>query len=246
MKVVVVGASSGLGRCIGVGLAKRGNTVALLARRADRVSDAALEAGTGSVGIRCDVTDEDQCRTAIDDAATTLGGIDSLVYATGIGHLGRLADIDAATWQNLFATNVTGASVATAAALPHLRESSGSAIYLSSISASETQPWPGLGAYIVSKAALNKLVEAWRGEYPEVGFTRIAVGETMGGEGHAASEFAAGWDLELAGEMYPIWMSRNLMSGALLETDHLVDAVDAVVKLGRSSSIPSVVVAPRQ
>jgi NADP-dependent 3-hydroxy acid dehydrogenase YdfG len=58
MRAVVVGASSGLGRCIGVGLGQRGAPVALLARRHDRLVDAAKEAGAGALAIRCDVTDE--------------------------------------------------------------------------------------------------------------------------------------------------------------------------------------------
>ena len=51
MKTVVVGASSGLGRCIGVGLAERGAHLALLARRHDRLVDAAKEAGPGTLAI---------------------------------------------------------------------------------------------------------------------------------------------------------------------------------------------------
>jgi NAD(P)-dependent dehydrogenase (short-subunit alcohol dehydrogenase family) len=46
------------------------------------------------------------------------------------------------------------------AAVPYLAASAGKVAYLSSVSASLTPPWPGLGAYIVSKAALDKLVEA--------------------------------------------------------------------------------------
>ena len=53
---------------------------------------------------------------------TALGGIDALVYAPGIGPLGRLVDTDAATWRRVFDTNVTGAAVATAAALHRLLE----------------------------------------------------------------------------------------------------------------------------
>ena len=62
MRTVVVGASSGLGRCIGTGLAQRGATVALLARRRARLDDAAKEAGPGTLAIECDVTDESSVR----------------------------------------------------------------------------------------------------------------------------------------------------------------------------------------
>ena len=50
-KTVVVGASSGLGRCIGVGLVQRGEQVALLARRRERIEAAAKEAGPGATAI---------------------------------------------------------------------------------------------------------------------------------------------------------------------------------------------------
>jgi NADP-dependent 3-hydroxy acid dehydrogenase YdfG len=109
VRTVVVGASSGLGRCLAVGLGKRGATVALLARRKEQLAEAARETGAGAVAITCDVTDEASVRTAIDRAATELGGIDALVYSTGIGPLARLADVDAAQWRTLFDTNVIGA-----------------------------------------------------------------------------------------------------------------------------------------
>jgi len=162
LRTVVVGASSGLGRCIGIGLAKRGAHVALLARRREQLEDAAKEAGPPTLAIECDVTDEASCRAAIAEAAKELGGIDALVYAPGIGPLARIADTDADTWRRVFDTNVTGAAIVTSAAIGELTTSAGTAVYLSSVSASLTAPWPGLGAYAVSKAALDKMVEAWR------------------------------------------------------------------------------------
>ncbi len=245
MRVVVVGASSGLGRCIGIGLGQRGEEMALLARRHDRLVDAAKEAGPGTLAIPCDVTDEASCRSAIADAAKGLGGIDALVYATGVGPLARLSDLDAATWRHAFDTNVTGAAIATAAAIPHLTASSGVAAYLSTISASHTPPWPGLGAYAVSKAALDKLVEAWRAEHPAVGFTRVVVGDCAGGEGASMTEFPARWDPALAAEVAETWVSRNYLSGTLLDVQELVRAVEYVLRSGASASIPSLTVTPR-
>lgn len=245
MRTVVLGASSGLGRCIGVGLAQRGASVALLARRRERLEDAAKEAGPGTLALRCDVTDPASCQQAIEEAAVGLGGIDTLVYAPGVGPLARLAETDAETWRRVFDTNVTGASLVTAAALPYLTESDGTAVYLTSVSASLTPPWPGLGAYTVSKAALDKLVEAWRGEHPQVGFTRLVVGDCAGGEGDAVTGFADGWDPELAGELVQVWLARGYMNGALLDVNDLVAAVDTVARGGATLSMPTVMVVPR-
>ena len=246
LRVVVVGASSGLRRSIGIGLAGRGARVALLARRHDRLVDAAKEAGPGALAIACDVTDAASCRDAVEEAARDLGGIDAVVYTPAVGPLGRLVDISAETWRRTFDTNVMGAALVTAAAVPHLSASGGVAAYLSSVISSLTPPWPGLGAYAVSKAALDKLIEAWQAEHPSVGFTRVIVGDCAGGEGPSMTEFNTGWDLELAAELYPVWMTRQYLSGSLMEVDELVRVVDMVLRCGASASIPSVAVTPRR
>ena len=113
------------------------------------------------------------------------------------------------------------------------------------MSASGTPPWPGLGAYAVSKAALDKLVDAWRAEHPDVGFTRLVVGECAGGEGDSGTGFASEWDLELAAELVPLWISRAYMSGAMMPVERLITVVDMVLRSGASDSMPSVTVAPR-
>lgn len=246
MRTVIVGASTGLGRCIAVGLARRGAQVALLARRQELLDDAAAEAGPGALAISCDVTDAGACADAVTRVVGAFGGIDAVVYSTGVGVLRRIEDLDAETWMRAFGTNVVGASLFTAAALPHLVESRGAAAYLSSVSASQTAPWPGLGAYTVTKAALDKLVEAWRVEHPQVGFTRVVVGDCGGGEGIGQSQFTADWDPELATEMLTLWLERRLLSGALMDVDHLVGMIDAVLRCGASAEIPTIAVTPRR
>ena len=243
MNVVVVGSSSGLGRCIGVDRGRRGDRVALLARRLDMLRDAANDAGSGTVAIECDVTDEASCHRAIGEAATALGGIDALVYATGIGPLAPVERTDAQAWRRAFDTNVVGAALTTAAALPHLAQSGGAAVYLSSVSASLTPPWPGLAAYIVSKAALDKLVEVFHAEHPSVGFTRLVVGDCAGGEGDAMTQFATEWDSAYAIEIGPVWVQRGYMNGGLVDVEELLRVVDAVLRCG--ATIPSVTVTPR-
>ncbi|MDQ2677723.1 MAG: SDR family oxidoreductase [Actinomycetota bacterium] len=250
MRVVIVGASSGLGRCVSIGLAAAGHDVALLARRKDRLDGTVAEITAGdapgtAVAVACDVVDEDGCRAAIGEAAGQLGGIDALIYATGVGVLGHLAEMDAATWTSTLLTNVVGAATATRAALPHLQASDGRAIYFSSVSASMTPAWPGLGAYITSKAALDKMIEAWRIEHPEVGFTRLIVGDCGGGEGDSAIGFTQGWDMDLAVQVGRTWYEKGYIAGALLDVQDLIDAVDGVIGLGASAVVPTMAVLPR-
>jgi NAD(P)-dependent dehydrogenase (short-subunit alcohol dehydrogenase family) len=245
LRVAVVGASAGLGRCIGIGLAQRGARVAFLARRRERLVNAAEEAGGGAAAVACDVTDAARCQHAIAEVIEAFGGLDALVYTTGIGILSPLADVDGDQWANLFATNVTGASLITAAAAPHLAGSAGSAVYLSSLSASYSAPWPLLGAYAVSKAALDKLVEAWRIEHPNIGFTRLAVGDCFGGEGDSQTEFNKAWDPESLEKAIRYWMDNGYMQGGLVDADHLVGVVHSVLACGNSSFIPYLTLAPR-
>src|SRR5215203_1757922 len=78
-RIVVVGASTGLGRCIGIGFAERGERVALMARRLDKIQEAAQEAGHDAIAIACDAIDPEACTAALDDAAAQMGGIDTVI-----------------------------------------------------------------------------------------------------------------------------------------------------------------------
>ena len=240
-RTVVVGASSGLGRCIAIGLAQRGDQVALLARRRERIEAAAQEAGSGAVAVECDITDQASCRAAIDKVAGALGGVDNVVYTPAISPLVRMVDTDAETWRRVFDTNVIGASLVTAAAMPHLTASAGKVVYLSSDAGPYGPPWPGLGAYGVSKAALERLVEAWRAEHPDVGFTNLIVGECAGGEGDAATGMNAGWDKDLAMQAYPMWVSGGCMPGKLMPVEELIGVVHMILSTNSSTSMPLVV-----
>jgi len=240
-RTVVIGASSGLGRCIGVGLAKKGGRVALLARRLDRLQRAAEEAGNDAVALECDICDEGSVRSAVAAAADALGGIDNLIYTPAIGPLVRLVDTDAETWRRVFDTNVIGAALATAAAVPHLTESSGKVVYLLSDAGTYCPPWPGLGAYGVSKFAMERLIESWRAEHPDIGFTSLVVGECAGGEGESMTGMNAGWDMELAGKAFPVWTARGCMPGNLMPVDDLIEIVHTILSTSATTSMPMVI-----
>lgn len=244
-KVVVVGASTGLGRCIGQHIARKGEHVALMARRLDKVQEAAEQAGNGAVAIQCDATDAASCTAAMDAAASAMGGIDAVIYAAAVGPIVRIEQATADQWRTTFDINVMGASFVTAAALPHLTASSGTVIYMSTTGASYTPSWAGLSIYQVTKAATEKLVEAWRTEHPAINFIRVAIGECTGGEGDNMTHFADNWDFEVAGQFAGSWVQRGYMNGGFIDVEHLAATFHHLVTMGESMHIPSMTIIPR-
>jgi NAD(P)-dependent dehydrogenase (short-subunit alcohol dehydrogenase family) len=157
--VLAVGASSGAGRTVAESLSARGAQVAFAARRREKVETHAAKAGHGAIGLECDVGDDASCRDVVERAVTAFGGLDAVLYAPAIVAMSTLMDADSAYWSEVLRTNVVGAAQVTRAAVPHLGEHRGRVVYFSSVSASGTI-WPGLGVYITSKAALERMVEA--------------------------------------------------------------------------------------
>ena len=200
-RVLVVGASSGIGREVAVQLGAGGARVVLAARRADRLADAVADVAGDASSVTCDVRDPAQCDGVVATAVGRLGGLDAVVYATAVDPLVRLVDTDLERWRQVYETNVFGASLVTRAALRPLTESGGRMVYISATSVG--RPLPGMGAYETSKAALDELVRAWRGEHPEIGFSNVAVGNTLG------TEVYQSWDPVLLGELSPVWEARG-------------------------------------
>jgi len=183
-RVLVIGASSGIGRAIAQDFAREGARVVFSARRAERLREAIDAIGSG-VAIPGDVRRPQDCERIVAGAVEALGGLDLLVYSTGFAPLRLLADQDADAWREVFETNATGAFLVARAALPHLDEHAIFA-YLSSISVKV--PYYGLGAYRASKAALDVGMEAFQMERPDLRFTRFTVGDTTGTEAASAND----------------------------------------------------------
>jgi len=194
-KILIVGASSGIGRSLGVQAAATGARVCFAARRTDLIEQAAAE--TGGLAVACDVRDEQACRTVVEKTVEEFGGLDILVYSTAIDVLIRLADAGQTAWTDTMATNVIGAALVTAAALPHLRASGGRAVYLSA--SSIDRPLPGMGVYAASKGALETMIRGWQAEHPDVAFSNVRVGSALG------TGVTDSWDRSLLMELSQVW-----------------------------------------
>lgn len=196
-RILVVGASSGIGRELGRQAAASGARVAFAARRRELVDSAATEAGGGSIGLVCDTRDAASCAAVVAGTVAAFGGLDALVYATAIDILVRIEDATAQQWTDTFATNVFGAGLVTAAALEHLKAAKGRAIYISA--SSVDRPLPGMGVYASSKAALQTMVHAWQAEHPDLMFATARVGSAL------PTGVYDSWNRDLLADLSPRW-----------------------------------------
>lgn len=214
-RVLVVGASSGVGKAIAQRFVKAGATVALSARRADNLAEAIGECG-GGVAVPGDVRAESGARQVVEAAVAELGGIDVLVYATGVSPLRRLRDADRAQWIQVLETNLVGLHEVVQAALPHLAP--GAAVGVLS-SDSVGTPRPGLVPYAASKAALEELMRGWRAEHPEIRFSTIVIGPTF------PTEFGSHFDPELMGELWGEWERMGIADTSIMDGNELADVI---------------------
>ncbi len=233
-RVLLVGASSGIGRAIAIRLAGEGALLSLAARRAERLEELAGQIHPSPDWTSCDVRDPSACESTVRDCVERWGGLDALVYAAGIAPLAALRDADATSWRSAFETNVMGASLLTRCALPHLVESRGRAVYLSSIAATEKPPRTGLGLYLTTKAALDRLVEVWQAEEQQVGFTRLSVGDTAG------TEMAAEWEPAAARRHIEEWVGRGLLFGRTMEPSVVAQHVADLLASGEAVPVSSI------
>ena len=161
-RVLVTGASRGIGRAIAHAFAESGDSVAVHHRSNADLAEQARDAlpGEGHAVVQADMGDPDAVRRAVDAAADGLGGLDVLVNNAGVfeAHPPLTTSYEdwQAVWSRTLATNLTGAANAAFCAVPHLVNAGGGAIVnVSSRGAFRGEP--ECPAYGASKAGLNAL-----------------------------------------------------------------------------------------
>jgi len=158
-RVLVTGASRGIGRAIATAFAERGDRVAIH----HRGSPARLDdlPGEGHVAVQADLSDPEEVRRAVDEAAGALGGLDVLVNNAGVFLHHPITDLTYEEWQEAWREtldlNLVAAANAIWCALPHLGEG-GRIVNVSSRGAYRGEP--DSPAYGASKAGLNALTQS--------------------------------------------------------------------------------------
>ncbi|ADJ45282.1 short-chain dehydrogenase/reductase SDR [Amycolatopsis mediterranei S699] len=153
-RVFVTGSGAGIGKAIAALCTERGARVVISDVNADAAKQAAGEIGAAGVA-NCDVTDEAQVQSAIQEAVGLLGGLDVLVNNAGIEVSSPLLQQPTESFDKIFAVNVRGTFVTMKAAIPHLVESKGNIVNIASIAGLGGSPL--LGSYCATKAAVIQL-----------------------------------------------------------------------------------------
>jgi NAD(P)-dependent dehydrogenase (short-subunit alcohol dehydrogenase family) len=169
--VVVMGASSGIGRQTALDFAARGAKVVGSAREKDGLASLraeAVRAGGELTAAVADTSDFDQVRRVADLTAETYGRIDTWVQCAAVELYATFEQTTPEEWQRVIDVNLNGQAFGAMAALPYIRRAGGGAlIHVSSLEARRAFPYQS--AYAASKHGITGMLEALRLELKNEG-----------------------------------------------------------------------------
>ncbi|HKG38223.1 MAG TPA: SDR family NAD(P)-dependent oxidoreductase [Conexibacter sp.] len=180
--IAITGASSGIGEATALACAQAGASVALAARRADRIEALAQRieqehagAGVRAIAIPTDVGEEEQARAFVERAHAELGRLDGLINNAGVMLLGPIDGAPTDEWRRMIHVNLFGVLYCTHAALPLMRaQGSGDIVNVSSVAGRVARA--GSGVYNLTKWGVNAFSEALRQECAGAGI-RVTIVE---------------------------------------------------------------------
>jgi NAD(P)-dependent dehydrogenase (short-subunit alcohol dehydrogenase family) len=219
-RVLVIGASAGIGRALAVRAVQEGAQVLMAARRGAELEKAADEAGGGHP-VTVDVRVPEDCARLATAARETLGQIDILAFTVGAATLSMMADTDAEDLRRAFETNVIGFHQPMRSCLPLLAPN---AVVMVLSSESIDQPFSALGAYVTSKQALERTLMAWRTEHPGIRFCRVRVGQTF------PTEFGSAFDGAVLTRAMTDWAARGLAKAQFMTPEEVAGALVGILR----------------
>jgi NADP-dependent 3-hydroxy acid dehydrogenase YdfG len=237
LRLLVVGASSGIGHAVAASAAERGAKVAVAARRMELLTKLADE--IGGWAFELDVEDTAAIKRIVDAAAEALGGLDAVVFTSTVVPFAHIEDTDLATWIHAFSVNTLGANYVLRAALPHLSENG---VVLVASSNDVGRPRAGVSAYDASKAALDEILRSWRSEHPELSIVRVGMGPTQD------TEILRGADRDLLAQLFESWVEHGQLPAQMSALRDVASTLVSLVTLSHAnpSVVPEVVqLAPR-
>ncbi len=227
-RVVVVGASAGIGRSFSRDVGRRGAHLVVGARRQSALDDLCAEMGSGAA-LPIDVMDPSSRHEFREGIIEELGQIDLLLCTVGVAHLQTLVDADETSWADTIACNVTGIARLVVECLDFMSPTG-----LIAVLSSETAAVPrqGLVPYAASKAALEMVIRGVRIEHPGTRITSVAVGATF------PTEFGHGFGADELGRAMANWQVHGQLQEQYMESDDVGAALAGL--LGAVLPLPNV------
>lgn len=234
---LVTGASSGIGEAAAVALAAAGATVAVSARRVERLQELVrkIEAmGTRALALPGDIADEKVATHVVGETVRQFGRLDILVNSAGIIQAGNVENADIDEWRRVFEVNLFGSLCTCKAAIPHMRAlGRGDIINISSTSARRAAN--RFLSYSASKFSLNAMTEGLRQVVCTEGI-RVCVIEP----GATATEVSEGISDPKQREL----IRAHINKGGAMQPEDVAAAIMFVVTLPANVNIPQMQIRP--
>lgn len=179
---VITGASSGIGADAAMAYAQQGADVAVLARRVDKLEALAEEikkTGRRAIAVKCDVTNEDEVKKAVEEIMAYYGKIDILFNNAGMAAAGTVETYTQEQWDNSMNLNVKGIYLMSKYVVPHMREQQyGKIVNTASVNAviGAKSPAGSRHVYNASKAAVRGLTMGMAATYMQDNITVNSIG----------------------------------------------------------------------
>jgi len=239
---LVTGASSGIGAAAGVALAAQGASVALAARRKDRLealaADIRGQGGTALV-IEADITDEQQATGAVERTVAELGRLDTLINNAGVMLLGPAAQAPLSEWQRMVDLNVLGLLYCAHAATPHLLHAADNdprhvadMVNISSVAGRAARL--GSSVYNLTKFGVGAFSESMRQEFAKR-YLRVSLVEP----GATATELASHNRPE-------VLESLRGQFGQRMTAEDIADAITYIITRPRHVAVNEILIRPTE
>jgi short-subunit dehydrogenase len=160
---VITGSSRGIGRETAYAFAEKGVKIVLNGRNIDRLNQTQMEMNArnmDAISIPGDVSSSRDCKRLIEKTIDHFGRIDFLINNAGLSMRGNFLNLQPEVFKKVIDVNILGAVYTSLYAIPHLRKSMGSLLFISSLSG--IIGLPESSAYCASKMALTGLTESLR------------------------------------------------------------------------------------
>ena len=162
-KVFITGATSGIGESLAYVYSKRGATIGIAGRRADKlasVNKKCKELGGNPISYTLDVKNQIACKESAENFIEKTGGIDTVIANAGVGGPDKIFSGSSSAINHILKTNILGVTNTVLPFLPTMKnKQSGQIVIISSIAS--TRGFLGHGGYAASKSAVKFLADAW-------------------------------------------------------------------------------------